>query len=181
MKLKLLFVVGLAVGYLLGARAGRAKYDELKGKANDAWEDPRVQRVVTDAQEFVKENAPLVQDRVVAGTKAAVVGVQDGYVKATETAKEVSSRVADTAKEVTGKVVDTAHDVTGKVVETAHDVTEKVVSTAHDVTGKVVGTAHELRERASGRGDDVVDSVLVAVAKARDGALEDDNDDDAGR
>lgn len=144
MKYKLLFVVGLTVGYVLGARAGRERYEQLKEKANDAWEDPRVQHAVSDAQEFVKENAPLVQARVVAGTKAAVVGVHDGYAKAAETAKDVSARAANTAK---------------------------------DVTGKVLETAQELRDRASDRGEEVVDSVFVAVARARDRALEEDAED----
>lgn len=158
MKLKLLFIVGLAVGYLLGARAGRGKYEQLKERATDAWEHPQVQRVVSDVQEFVKDNAPLVQERVVAGTKAAVAGAQDGYARAAETAKDVTAKVADTAK----------------------DVTTKVATTAREVTEKVVETSQELRGRVTDRGEDVVDGVLVTIAKARDRALEEDGDTDTG-
>jgi len=191
MRLKFLFIVGIGVGYVLGARAGRARYEQIKAKATDTWEDPRVQRAVTDAQDFVKENAPVVQEKVVAGTKAAVAGVQDGYEKTTSAAKEVSGRVADTAKDVSGKLADTAKGVSTKVTTTAKEETEKVSVTAHDVRdrvtetatevrGRVAETAHELRERIGDRGEEVVDGVIVAAVKARDRALEDDADDSDG-
>lgn len=76
MRLRILFIVGLGIGYVLGARAGRSRYDQLKAKATEAWEDPRVQKAVADTQEFVKENAPIVQEKIVAGTKAAVTGAR---------------------------------------------------------------------------------------------------------
>lgn len=55
MQGKLAFVVGAAVGYVIGTRAGRQKYDKLKSQAKDLWEDPRVQRTVSDAETFAQE------------------------------------------------------------------------------------------------------------------------------
>lgn len=168
MRHKLLFIVGAGIGYVLGARAGRPAYEKLKAKATGAWEDPRVQKVKADAQEFVKENAPVVQEKVVAGTKAAVAGAQETYVKAAEAAKDISGKVAVTAK-----------DVSEKVAETAKDVTDKVVTTAKDVSDNVAKTAKDVRDRVADHGEGVVDSVIIAAATARDRALEDlDSDDD---
>ena len=156
MRLRILFIVGLGVGYILGARAGRPRYDKLKAKATEAWEDPRVQKVVSETQEFVKENAPIVQDKVVKGTKAAVAGAQETYVKVAETAKDASAKVAETAKDVSGKVARTAKDVSAKVAKTAKDVSQHITD----------------------RGEEVIDGAIITAANARERALEADPDDD---
>ncbi|HEY1531770.1 MAG TPA: YtxH domain-containing protein [Galbitalea sp.] len=62
MKGKILLVVGLGVGYVLGSRAGRERYDQIVAKANQFWNDPRVKTQVNNAQEFVKDKAPDVAD-----------------------------------------------------------------------------------------------------------------------
>lgn len=72
MKGKILLVTGLAVGYLLGTRAGRERYEEIKSAANKLWADPRVQRPVKQAEDFVKEKAPEVADFVADGVKTVV-------------------------------------------------------------------------------------------------------------
>lgn len=74
MGLKMLFVTGLATGYLLGTKAGRRKYEQIKAKAAEAWEDPRVHKVVSDAQDFVKDAAPVVRAKVSDATAAASDG-----------------------------------------------------------------------------------------------------------
>jgi hypothetical protein len=72
MKGKILLVAGLAIGYVLGARAGRARYDELKAAANKLWNDPRVQRPVGQAEDFLKDKAPEVAEFVSDGVKKVV-------------------------------------------------------------------------------------------------------------
>ena len=134
MRLKLLFIVGLGVGYVLGARAGRPRYEQIRAKATDAWEDPRVQKVVTEAQDFVKENAPIVQEKVVAGTKAAVSGAQDAAVHVAEFAKEVSEKVAETTKDVSEKIAETTKEVSDRVVETSKSISETVTKSAKDAS-----------------------------------------------
>ena len=57
---KLTFIAGAAIGYLLGSRAGRARYDDLKRQADALWHDPRVQAKVSAAGQTVKEKAPEV-------------------------------------------------------------------------------------------------------------------------
>jgi hypothetical protein len=77
MKGKILFVAGLGLGYVLGTRAGREKYDELKAAALKVWNDPRLQKQVDAAQEFVKDKAPEVAD-FVSDTAKTVVGKVSG-------------------------------------------------------------------------------------------------------
>ena len=61
MKNKLVFAAGMAAGYVLGARAGRASYEQIKVKANELWNSPKVQDKVSGATETVKAKAPGVQ------------------------------------------------------------------------------------------------------------------------
>ncbi|HEX6968580.1 MAG TPA: hypothetical protein VF174_07210 [Micromonosporaceae bacterium] len=50
MRGKLWFVGGLAVGFVLGARAGREKYEELMAKGRELLESPTVQEAAGMAQ-----------------------------------------------------------------------------------------------------------------------------------
>jgi len=75
MKGKILLVTGLAVGYLLGTRAGRERYEEITSAAKKLWADPRVQKPVKQAEDFVKEKAPEVADFVADGVKTVVAKV----------------------------------------------------------------------------------------------------------
>ena len=72
MKGKILFAAGLGLGYILGTRAGREKYDQLKTAALKFWNDPRVQKQVDAAQDFVKDKAPEVAEFVSDGAKTIV-------------------------------------------------------------------------------------------------------------
>jgi len=69
MRGRILFVVGLGIGYVFGTRAGRARYNQMKNAALKVWNDPRVQEQVTAATEFVKENAPEVAAAVTENVK----------------------------------------------------------------------------------------------------------------
>lgn len=72
MKGKILFVAGLGLGYVLGTRAGREKYDQLKAQALKVWNDPRVQKQVDAVEDFVKDKAPDVAEFVTDGAKTLV-------------------------------------------------------------------------------------------------------------
>lgn len=60
MRGKILFALGLGIGYVFGTRAGRARYNQMKSAALKVWNDPRVQEQVSAATDFVRENAPEV-------------------------------------------------------------------------------------------------------------------------
>jgi hypothetical protein len=69
MRGKVLLLVGLAVGYVLGTRAGRERYDQMKAQAQKLWQDPRVQKQVKQAEQFAKDKAPDVVDFVTDNAK----------------------------------------------------------------------------------------------------------------
>ncbi|WP_166784860.1 hypothetical protein [Cryobacterium sp. TMT2-42-4] len=55
MRGKLLFITGGLVGYVLGARAGRKRYDQIVAAADNLWNAPPVQRRVNEARDFALE------------------------------------------------------------------------------------------------------------------------------
>ena len=69
MRGKILFLVGLGVGYVFGTKAGRQRYNQMKDAALKVWNDPRVQEQVSVATEFVKDRAPEVADFVTESVK----------------------------------------------------------------------------------------------------------------
>jgi hypothetical protein len=50
MRGKLMFLTGLAAGFVLGSRAGREKYEEIQTQAKKFWESPSVQEAAGVAQ-----------------------------------------------------------------------------------------------------------------------------------
>jgi hypothetical protein len=49
MRYRLTFVVGLAVGYVLGTRAGRERYEQLKKSARQVAQNPTVRNTAETA------------------------------------------------------------------------------------------------------------------------------------
>ena len=39
-----MFIVGFAVGYVIGARAGRERYEQITGALSSFWNDPTVKK-----------------------------------------------------------------------------------------------------------------------------------------
>jgi hypothetical protein len=71
MKGKLLFGTGIAAGYVLGSRSGRAAYEKLKSRAAALWESKPVQDKLTAASEAVKEKAPEVSEQLTEAARRA--------------------------------------------------------------------------------------------------------------
>lgn len=89
---KLSFLAGAALGYVLGARAGRGQYERLRTAGRKAWENPRVQDGLHKVEETVRTQVPVVADKVadVAKEKGGAAGAK------------VSEVVHDAAQRVTG-------------------------------------------------------------------------------
>ena len=62
MRGKLVLLVGIGIGYVLGARAGRERYEQIKRAVGGFWNDPRVQHQVQNVEDFAKDKAPDVVD-----------------------------------------------------------------------------------------------------------------------
>ncbi|MBB1245831.1 YtxH domain-containing protein [Streptomyces durbertensis] len=57
MRHRLIFVAGIAVGYVLGARAGRERYEQLREKARQITENPAVRNTVESAAQNGRQAA----------------------------------------------------------------------------------------------------------------------------
>ena len=97
MRGKILFVLGLGVGYVFGTRAGRARYNQMKSAALKVWNDPRVQEQVSVATEFVKENAPEVASAVSENVKKI-----SERVEAMRAGKSADAKTPPVAKPASG-------------------------------------------------------------------------------
>ncbi len=71
MKNKLVFISGMALGYVLGTRAGRESYETIKSKADELWQNPRVQERVTDTTKTLRNKVPEFQEQATAAVKKA--------------------------------------------------------------------------------------------------------------
>ena len=98
MKGKILLLVGVGVGYVLGTRAGREKYDEMKAAVEKLWNDPRVQKQVDSAQDFVKDKAPDVAEFLADGAKKVVAQVSGSKAPAKKPAARKTPAKPSTSK-----------------------------------------------------------------------------------
>ncbi|MFE2043508.1 YtxH domain-containing protein [Streptomyces sp. NPDC059477] len=57
MRYKLMFVAGLAVGYVLGTRAGRERYEQLRKSAREFAQNPAVRNTAETAAQQGREFA----------------------------------------------------------------------------------------------------------------------------
>ncbi|ROP72753.1 hypothetical protein [Curtobacterium sp. PhB115] len=72
MRGKLLFVAGAAFGYVLGSRAGRARYEQIKTVSGKVWNSNGVQKGVHVAEDFIADKTPDVAEFIGETTKKAV-------------------------------------------------------------------------------------------------------------
>ena len=77
---KLMLLAAVGIGYVLGARAGRERYEQIMRLVNGVKNDPRVQKKAHQAVDVAKEQGPVMADKVThaAGAMAAkVIGSDD--------------------------------------------------------------------------------------------------------
>ena len=105
MKGKIGLVVGLGVGYVLGTRAGRERYEQIKTQWLKVWHLDPVQKQVTRAQDFAKAQAAAVPGALWTGAVNVVKAVSSAGTpeqrlhSAADAAKDAAEDVADAAKD----------------------------------------------------------------------------------
>ena len=77
MKSKITLLVGGAVGYVLGAKAGRQRYEQIRSQARSVWNNPKVQAKAGQAQDFAKYKAPVVKDKAAEAAATAAAAAKD--------------------------------------------------------------------------------------------------------
>lgn len=93
MRGKVGFVLGAAVGYVLGTRAGRARYEQIKRGAIAVWETPLVQQGVTAVKGSVNDQ---VQSVKAAASRAA----KSAFAAATQPQRDADSTRPSTPRAV---------------------------------------------------------------------------------
>jgi hypothetical protein len=63
MRYRFTFLIGLAVGFVIGARAGRERYEQLKTLASKAKDSPAMQQAAGAAQAQAASLARAAKDR----------------------------------------------------------------------------------------------------------------------
>lgn len=121
MRGKVGLVIGLAAGYVLGTRAGRERYEQIKTQALKVWNLDPVQAQVTKVQDFAKSSVMALPgalwDGAVKVTKAAskqgTPGQKlDSAINATKaSADDVKKAAAETLDEVAKAAEDVVADV----------------------------------------------------------------------
>ena len=126
MRGKALFVVGLGVGYVLGTRAGRERYEQIKKAAEGVWNTPAVQQGVGTVKDFAASRVGDLSDNVLDGVKSFIgntvrgTGATKSEVgNASRSAKEGVAKSARAAKSAVDTAADALDDVIDQASETA--------------------------------------------------------------
>ena len=72
---RILVVAVGAAAYVLGARAGRERYDQISALARSLWRDPRVQNKASQAADVVRDQAPRAGEYLADAAKQAAAMV----------------------------------------------------------------------------------------------------------
>jgi hypothetical protein len=75
---KLMLLAAVGAGYVLGARAGRQRYEDIKSQFLKVKNNPTVQEKAGQAVDVAKEQAPVVKDKLVGAASAAAEKVKPG-------------------------------------------------------------------------------------------------------
>ncbi|MGM1029117.1 MAG: hypothetical protein ACQEWM_04485 [Actinomycetota bacterium] len=72
MRGRILFVIGLGAGYVLGAKAGRQRYEQIASAADKVWHSPSVTKQRHEVQHFVETKAPKLVETAQAAAGDAI-------------------------------------------------------------------------------------------------------------
>jgi hypothetical protein len=75
---KLTVLVAGGIGYVLGTRAGRERYEQIRGLAQQVKNNPKVQAKAHQAADAAREHAPVVKDRITDAASTATSKVRPG-------------------------------------------------------------------------------------------------------
>lgn len=90
---RLLIVTAGAVGYLLGSRAGRGPYEQFMRAIGQLKDDPRVQEKAHQGAQLVREQAPVVADKVADAARTATDKVTSAVSGSSDSAETTDERI----------------------------------------------------------------------------------------
>lgn len=195
---RVVFALGLGLGYVLGARAGRERYVQIQEGARSLA-----------ASEPVRRGVAEVQHAVDTATPRARVGARRLADEGGQVAKIAADLVGDGVQKLAGAVTGAAHTARARFTSQAEDLQTRVTLSAEELrkrseelraksTEQIEGLrtkSEELRAKSTEQIDELRSRVdaelertreasgdqLVKLGAAREEALDvwDDDDDDA--
>ncbi|WP_426245380.1 hypothetical protein [Nocardioides sp. LHG3406-4] len=73
---KLMVLIAAGIGYVLGTKAGRERYDQIRGAARKFKDNPAVQEKAQHVADVAREKAPIVTDKVKGAASSAAEKVK---------------------------------------------------------------------------------------------------------
>lgn len=117
-------VIGLAVGYVLGTRAGRERYEQIKTQWLKVWNLDPVQEQVGKVKDFAKSQAMALPSTLwdsavkvvqAAGSKGTPGQKLDAAIKVSKDSQDDLGKAAQTSAQAVKDAVDDAvEDATGQ-------------------------------------------------------------------
>jgi hypothetical protein len=147
MRGKILFVVGLGVGYVLGTRAGRERYEQIREAAENVWNTPAVQQGVGTVKDFATARVGDLSDTVIDGVKSFI----GNATKSSGASKSDVSSAARSAKSGVSKSAQAARSAVDTAADAIDDVIDQAAKTA-SAAASASTSASKPRSTSSSRG-----------------------------
>lgn len=121
MKGKIGLVVGLGIGYVLGTRAGRERYEQIKTQWLKVWHLDPVQAQVSKVREFAKTQAAAVPQALWNGAVKVVKAANSAGTpgERVDSALETGKAAADDIKRAAEETVEAAEKTAAKASRAA--------------------------------------------------------------
>src|SRR5215218_8307611 len=134
MKSKFLFGTGLAAGYVLGSRSGRAAYEKIKARALGIWDSQPVQEKVTAATGVVKEKAPEVTDQLSEAARRATTVISSALHR-DDSGKTAAGTTTPTTNIASDSEPETPTVISDPALDDGLGVTDEGIATSGGTTG----------------------------------------------
>ena len=146
MKGKILFVVGLGVGYVLGTRAGRERYEQIRKAAEGVWNTPAVQQGVDSVKGFAADKVGDLSDTVLDGVKSLIGNATRGTGATKGDVSGAAKSAVDSAASALGDAIDDAAEVASSAASGAKSTAKSTAKRApakRGATGKAEPAASD--------------------------------------
>lgn len=126
MRGKVGLVIGLGVGYVLGSRAGRERYEQIKEQALKLWHLDPVQKQVDKVKDFAKSSAMALPGALWDGaTKVVKAATTQGTPgQKLDAAMDAGKRSAPDVKRAAQQTADEVAKAADEVVKAVDDKTD---------------------------------------------------------
>jgi hypothetical protein len=104
MKLKSALLAGLAAGYVLGAKAGRERYEQIRAAARQVRDNPGVQRLTQEVNKTVAVGKDRVTQVASRGAEQASNNLAGQVGKAREFVTKAGGKAEESTANESGKV-----------------------------------------------------------------------------